>query len=444
MIRTLGPVCGAVLAVAVFTTGAVSQQVRELTPEEAVRVGLERNASIRAAAADAEAAEATYREARAERLPSIASQASYTRLSGNIPGVVFRLPGIDSTFTFQGVQLDRLSAELSVEQPIFTGLRLRNRMRAASHDAGAAALRAEQERAAVALDIRRAYWELYRALAVREAVDAAVVHVDEHLSDVRRRLEAGAALTRDLLSAETRRSEILVERVTADNSVRVAELELNRLMGLPLDTPVRPVSEVEVTAPAGPLEVLTSEAVARHPRIGALREEVQSLEAQLSAVRGDRLPDLSFIGRYVYARPNPYFFAQQDRFRPTWELGFTTRWNIWEGGRVSARAAQAQARLESAEARLSEAREHVVVELARKRLEVQRTIDVVEAAVLNVRAAEETFRVARQQFEEGAALAADVLDAEQALWRARSRRAEAMADHAIAQALLLHARGRPQ
>jgi outer membrane protein len=201
---------------------------------------------------------------------------------------------------------------------------------------------------------------------------------------------------------------------------------------------------VEAAAPVERVEAMTAEALAERPRINALREEVRALEAQASAERGGRFPDLTFVGRYVYARPNAYFFAEQDRFRSTWELGFSARWNVWEGGRVAARTSGALARLDAAQARLVEEREQAAVDVARQQLEVERTGDAVGAAAQNVSAAEETFRVARQQFEEGAALSADVLDAEQALWRARSRRAEALAEHAIARAALLHARGRIQ
>jgi outer membrane protein TolC len=60
----------------------------------------------------------------------------------------------------------------------------------------------------------------------------------------------------------------------------------------------------------------------------------------------------------------------------------------------------------------------------------------------NVREAEESFRIVSNQFEEGMALSADVLDAEEALRRARARRADALADKAIAEAAVLNALGR--
>ncbi|NJD19364.1 MAG: hypothetical protein FIA95_08810, partial [Gemmatimonadetes bacterium] len=103
---------------------ARAQAVRELTVEESVRMGLERNPRLRAARADADAAREGERQVGAARLPALRSTASYGRLSGNVPPVEFTIPGFDSTFTFQGVQLDRLQTELSLEVPLLSQIRL--------------------------------------------------------------------------------------------------------------------------------------------------------------------------------------------------------------------------------------------------------------------------------------------------------------------------------
>ncbi len=104
--------------------------------------------------------------------------------------------------------------------------------------------------------------------------------------------------------------------------------------------------------------------------------------------------------------------------------------------------AEARARLAAAEARLADMREQVAVNVAREQLEVLRAREAVSVAAGNVSSASESFRVARQQYGEGAALTSDVLDAEQAYRQAEANRAGALADYAIARAALLDALGR--
>src|SRR5690625_4566460 len=131
---------------------------------------------------------------RAARLPSIRTRASYMRLSDNIPSVDFIIPGTETPVTLLPVELNQFYSEVSIEQPLFTGGRLNSQIDAAEHQAEASRLIEKQEQADVAFEIRQAYWNLYRALATREALETAVTRVDEHLRDVRNRVEEGTAL----------------------------------------------------------------------------------------------------------------------------------------------------------------------------------------------------------------------------------------------------------
>jgi len=431
---------------ALCPNAATAQEARDITVEEGVRLGLEHNARLRAARAEADAAHAAVRQIGAARLPALRSQASYGRLSDNIPPVEFTLPGYDSTFTFQGVQLDRFQTELSLEVPLMTQLRLGHETRAAGHDAAAAVLVLEQERSDVAFDIRRAYWNLRRAVELHTTIEAALAGVEAHLLVVRERVEEGAALRRDLLAAQTRRSEVLLEQVEVENQVRVGQLELNRLIGLPLDEPLRTVSDpgevLTLESPPEELNAANAPTEDDRPRLAALERQVLGMRERVSATGTGWFPVLDFYARWLRAKPNPYFFMEQDRFNSTWEFGLSGSWAIWEGGRRSAARSEARARLEAAEARLQATTEQVAVETARVRLEVRRATEAVGVAEENVREAEESFRVVGNQFEEGVALSADVLDAEEALRRARARLADAMADKAIAEAAVLNALGR--
>ncbi len=434
------------LLAALSPNAVTAQSVREMTVEEGVRLGLEQNARLRAARAEADAAQAGVRQVGSARMPALRSMASYGRLSDNIPPVEFTLPGYDSTFTFQGVQLDRFQTELSLDVPILSQFRLGHETRAARHDAAAAELTLEQERSDVAFEIRRAYWNLRRALELRATVEAALGSVEAHLLVVQDRVEEGAALRRDLLAAQTRRSEVLLEQVEADNQVRVGQLELNRLIGLPLDEPLQPVSEsgemLSREASLGDSGAAGISSQDDRPRLEALERRVLGLRERVSATGTRWFPELDLYARWLRAKPNPYFFMEQDRFNSTWEVGVSGRWTIWEGGRRSAARSEARAHLEAAEARLDLTMEQLAVESARLRLEALRAAEAVGVAEQNVREAEESFRVVANQFAEGVALSAGVLDAEEALRRARARLADAMADKAIAEAAVLNSLGR--
>src|SRR5690554_2866322 len=173
---------------------AICQSLDKLTVEESVLMGLEHNFQLRAARADADEAAAAHQRARADRLPMIQGEASYMRLSGNIPNVDFTVPGMDTTFTLLPMELNRFYSELSLHHPIYTGGRRNKQIEAASHMADAAKLMEEQAQADIAFEIRQAYWSLYRAAEQEKAVETALALVNEHLQEVRNRTEEGVLL----------------------------------------------------------------------------------------------------------------------------------------------------------------------------------------------------------------------------------------------------------
>lgn len=418
-----------------------AQAVHKLTVEESVTMGLEHSYQLQAAEADAEGAEAAFWQARSGRLPSVTGQASYMRLSDNIPTVDFSPPGSDTTFTILPVELDQFHSELSVEQLLFAGGRLNNQIEAADHQADAAGLMEKQERVNVAFDIRQAYWSLYRAQVAHEVLESALERVNEHLQNVRNKVEAGAALRTDLLNAKTRRSEVLLDQVESRSQVQVARLELNRLLGLPADVQTEPIAPDEPGPLPFEMDELTERALKQRPGLQALSERVGAREDEIDAVQGEWFPEISLIGRYVYARPNQYFFAQQDKFKGTWEAGVRLRWNLWSGGQRSAQTSQARAQLRKAEAQLAEKRERVTVGISRQYLELKRAVEAIKVAANSVEAAKEAYESMRRQYNAGAALSEQVLDAQHAYRKAEAHHAQAVADYQIAYAAILQALG---
>lgn len=428
-------------AAGLFVLPVQAQTGRQLTVEESVKMGLEHSYQLRIARADVAGTEAAYREARSGRLPSVTGKASYMRLSDNIPEVDFSPPGADTSYTILPVELDQFHTELSVEQLLFAGGRLNNRIAAADHQADAAQLMARQERVDVAFEIRKAYWNLYQARAAHKVVESALERVNEHLQNVRNRVEAGTALKTDLLNAKTRRSEVLLDRVESRSRLRMARLELNRLLGLPPGAQTKPMAPQNPDAFPFEMDQLTRRALQQRPGLQALSKQVRAREANIDAVQSGWLPRISLVGRYIYARPNQYFFAQQDEFKGTWEAGVSLQWNLWSGGQRVAETSQAQAQLRKAEARLAQKREQVAVATSRQYLELKRAAEAIDVAANSVEAAKEAFQSARRQYKAGAALSEQVLDAQHAYRQARSRHARALADYKIAYAAVLQAMG---
>jgi outer membrane protein TolC len=425
---------------------ATAQPVRTLTPDECVEIGLENNRAVHAARYSAVEAEAGYREARTHRLPVLSGQGSYQRLSGNIPDfeVDFSgFPGVDEgAFEVPAIR-NRYDLRLHAEQPLFTGFRLHNRIRAADYQAEAAQQNVAATEADFAYEIREAYWALVEAQAMQEAMDTALEQVAAHLQDVRNLRAQGMALQSDVLAVQTRQAEVRLQQVEAESALRLARLTLNYRMGVPLDTEVRPSGDVQVEPLTESAEVLIERAWQRRPELSALTYEVQALEAGVAVARAGWLPQVNLVGTYNYARPNPYIFPQEDAFTGTWEAGFLVSMDLWNWGRTRAQTHQARAREDQARAQLDNLREAVRLEVMRHVINLDRAIATVAVTRQGVQEAEESYRVMRERVRQGMALTAEVLGAEVAYRNAQVRHTAALTDYAVARVALRRATGEP-
>ncbi len=435
------------MLMAVACGSAVAQPVRELSPEASIELALRHSRDLHIARDQAEESAARFREARATRFPALTSQASYQRLSSNIPDFSVTLPSLPgapqagNAVTLAPAILDRYALQVSVQQPVFTGFRLENSIRAAEWQAEAAVQGVAQAMADLVLQVEQAYWALVRAQALQGVADLAVEQVGAHLQDILNIQANGMATSSDVLSVQTRLSEVQLKRVEADNMARMARLNLNFLTGLPLESEVRPSAAIEPKPLAEPVEALVARALSNRPELAGLEAQAQALGAGIAVAKSGRYPQVFLSGAYRYARPNQFIFPPADQFNGTWDVGVAVSFDLWNWGRTGAQVQQAQARQDQAERRLEQMRDLVRLEVNRRYLDVQRALEAVQVARQGVQAAEESYRVTRQRFGQGVALNAEVLDAEGAFRDAETRYQQMLADYAVARAELRHAVG---
>jgi outer membrane protein len=114
---------------------------------------------------------------------------------------------------------------------------------------------------------------------------------------------------------------------------------------------------------------------------------------------------------------------------------------LYEGGVLRARKRKALIQLRETEQRLQAAERGALGELERAVLDLKASEPRIQAARRAVQLAEESLRVEREKFAQGRGTSNDLLLAEEALLRARTELAVALADSQIALAALKFATG---
>jgi len=433
----------AVLAAAAFSAGQAAAQ-SPLTLDDAVARALKQNPAARGAEAAQREASERARQARAGWMPRLDLTESWQR--GNQPVFVFGSILAQRSFTEANFAIDALNhpdpvsnfrTGISVEQLVFDGLRTRSANRSAAIGEEIAGAGSREAASSLRLGATRAFGEVLMAQANRAVTTAALESAEEDVRRAERRRDAGLATESDVLAVKVHLAQIRERQISAASRETVARLQLNEVMGEPLD------ARFELQVPAAVTEAATqtiadleAEALVKRPDV--IRAAAQERLAQESIVAAKSVfyPQAAVQGVYEF---NGATFA--DRVS-AWTVGAVVRWNLFGGFADSAKLGEAKAATERAQAdrQRQETAARVDVRAAVARLEEARAR--VEVGRLAVAQAKESHRIVRDRFDAGLAPVNDLLRSSTAVLDAESNQTGAAIDVLISAAMLERALGR--
>ncbi len=436
----------AVIVLALITSrNTTAQQTVSLSLQEAIQIGLEKNKSNHSALMKVQYADARASEANASLLPSLKLNGSYTRLSDVPPGQIFipanlfgpGFPPNTISSVLSPTIIDNYNVRLSLQQPLFTGFRFQKSADIAEYTAQATQEEYKKNRSELLLNIKDAYWNLVKTFMLQNVVDENVAQMKAHLKDVQSWQGQGMITNNDVLKVQVQLSETQLRQIDARNNVRLAMINLNSLIGLPLDTEIHPTTEIKFEPREfGDLNSLNHQAVERRPELKSMEYNVKAADAGISLARSGWFPQIYLSGNYYYNRPNQRFFPTQDAFKDTWDLSLSVSVDVWNWGATIHQTDQAKALLSQAQDGLSQLRDAVTLGVTRSYLNLARAKERIAVAEQGVKQAEESYRVTQARFKQGLALNSDLLDAEVALLQAKTNYTQALVDYKLAEANL--------
>ncbi|HEX3744812.1 MAG TPA: TolC family protein [Bryobacteraceae bacterium] len=381
----------------------------KLSLEEALKRGLAYNLGSVGIGNTAHQNSAQVLVARSALLPNINGNLSETvaqsdlaalglRISSPFPG--FRIPTVAGPFNYFALQA-------TLSQTLFNMTSLEN-YRSAKATARASQYSVDDARDLVTLAVGGAYLQVLTAQARLDSAQAqlntanAVFHrsTEQHSSGVLSRLNVDQSEVQTL----TQQQQI----ITLRNDLAKQKINLARLTGLAPN----PDYELTDTFPFSPAPVESvGDAVARAEQqrsdLKAAQTQVEAAARALSAAKAERLPSLSVGGYYEAIGTNP---AES---HGAFNVAGTLNIPIWQGGKMSADIAQAQAVLAQRQAELEDTRGQIEAEIREAFLDLEASAGQVEVARKNLQVAQETLEMARARMEAGVINTVEVVQAQQ-------------------------------
>ncbi len=401
---------------------------------------------MKASSAKAEGAAARTTEANASLFPSVKVDGAYRRLS-EVPPWAVGLPGMAAPIVIFPFIPNNYTLHAGVQQPLFTGFKLASNLRAAELLAKAASLDRINDESDLVLAITVAYWTLHQTRETNRFVDENVARLETYEKDTRNLLNAGLATRNDLLKIQVQLSNAKLTQIDAVNDQQVAMMNLNNLIGQPLEVEVETVDSPRIdstTAPGQPFGTLVTQAWTYRPDLQAMQARVQASEASVKAAKGNWWPQIFLTGNYYYSRPNSRYIPPLDAWKPTWDVGVSVQLDVWNWGATSAQVEQAHASMLANQFMFEQMKENVSLEVKRYDLAKRRAREKVDVSALAISQAEENVRTTQDKYHTGLATSTEVLDASVALLQARTSYTGALVEFEVARARLTRASAEDQ
>jgi len=382
----------------------------------------ERSPSLRATFEDWRAA--TFRPAQERRLPE--------------PTITYA-GFISSVETRVGPQRHRLGAQQWFPWPS----KLTMGGQAAGLEAQAAQRRFEAHALEIAADVRSAYWGLWRVHRQRDVLQDEVEILGSLSAQVRSRIEVGAADLADLAQIDLMLSRARDRLAGLDESQRVAEAMLVRVLGAP-DGTSTPVSSrtPRIAELDEAVEALTIEAAA-HPRVETLAALSDAAEHRVREARADRFPSFGIGVDWILTGQSSAIMPPTDSGKDAVAVSLSLKVPLWARA-YGAAENEARARGAALRARAIDARNAIAADvraqLARLNDDVRR-VRVYQTTLIPQ--AETTLESVLGSYSAGRSSVAALLLAERELIGLQDELYAAEADYGARLASLERAVGRP-
>ncbi|HUW69173.1 MAG TPA: TolC family protein [bacterium] len=422
-------------AIVLFLAGATatwaqpsgSGTPRILSLEECLRLGIDSSAPIHAGDASVEERRARLAEMKMQILPSALLSTSYVRLSDIDAGTLTATNPVThapvAEISLGDPILDTMAMRLSVQQPLFLGLRIRGATEQSAAMLDAATGDRDRMAQSIATAIEKAYWSAAGAKESASVFADYVSQAKRHLQDTTNFLAQGLVTRNEVLKAQMRLSGAETQQVEADTALVAARMRLNLLLGRPWDAPVdtEPLPDqapADDTTTADVKQLITAGLSFRR-ELDSARARIRADEAALRMARAPLCPNVFLTGDVTMADPNQRYFPQTNEFKTTWSIGVLATLDAGKIPATLAQVEQASARLRRDTEALSSTIDTITQDVVTAYLNMQKSRQQVLNAEAFLAQADDNMRTTRSLFDTGAALDADVADAEATLLSAR-------------------------
>ncbi|HZS26396.1 MAG TPA: TolC family protein [Candidatus Angelobacter sp.] len=248
--------------------------------------------------------------------------------------------------------------------------------------------------------------------------------------------KAGVSAGIDVLRAQVQMQTQQQRVLAAQDQFERQKMQLARTIGLPVSQQY----QLTDTVPYAPLQTMDldqalAQAYKQRPEYLAAESRTRAAELAVKAARGEALPTIEVNGQTGVIGPTP------GNSEATYNLSAGVHVPIFQGGKVKADVAQADAQLRQSRMQLEDLHSRVEFEVRSALLDVKTSDDQVQVARQQIDLAAEQLKEARDRYAAGVSGSLEVVQAQEAVASANDNNIQALYLNNVAKLSLVRALG---
>ena len=408
---------------------------KELTLKQAIEMALAYSPNLEASREDLAAARFQEKQAYTYYLPTLSTNYGYSKADSE-PTVTI------AGRVYPSGTKDIYSWSTRLDQPVFSGFRISANHRLAELGVDVAQVNLRLIKLDIAVAVKVAYLDYLRAIKGVLVGRQGVELLEDQLRISKDFYDVGIVPITNVLKTQVDLANSRQRLLEVENQVAVTRATLNRLLGLPLDRPLKVKDILQHRKVSITYEMARNTALAERPEIKALSLQLQQADQSIKSAGADFYPQVNLRGSFNKQSDSPEMSDSLFYDPYGWAVTATLDWTFWEWGRTKYKVSAEKAKKKRIEAVRRETEDQIDLDVKQAYLflrEAEKSIVTAKAAITQ---AEENYRITQDRFKEQLTTNTEVLDARVLLTRSQDNYYSALRTFNVAQARLQRAMGR--
>lgn len=387
-----------------------------LNLDDAMLRAFQTNPTVSIAQYELDSARASYNAARQGR--GISITASHTT----------RRSGADDAVEVNGLLTKGIANNhangLTASLPIFTGGKLNGTIKQAKANYQYNEVGVQRTYNEMRSTVTDGYFNMLQADNIQKLSAESVTRLEDHLKNVQAQYDVGVVAKVDVLRSQVELANAKQTLIQAENTYQVAEANMNKIVGLPMDTTLKLDNLLVYNAYDKNMDDCLAYAAEHRPELMQAKYGVDAAKGALMVARSGHMPQVAASATQQWSDKN-----WPGDENGNWAVGVNVSMNVFDTGVTLSKIHGAEADLKKAEETYRNTVDSVNLDVRSNYLGLREAEKRISTTKLAVEQADEDYRIAQLRYMSGVGTNTDVLDAQVALTQAKTNYTKALYDY---------------